>query len=393
MQFTQNPKALSETSYISVDLTARNPEVLDADIVAMAVQREPERRIYVVLASGRLCELLFRREGELDVVAWAHVETDGRVEGVTVLPREDEDVVYLVVRRRNAAGLWQRFIERLGPERPLMDCDRYHLDSALGYELEKPNSVVTPSATINTPGSGGGLLLGIPQPSAVTVTADNPIFAAGDVGKVMWLNGGRGTITAVLSSTVVRLNITSELDDIDPCPALQWGMKTPTATLSGLGHLEGRSVRVWGDMTDLGDYTVSSGTITLTQPVSVAYVGLPMRSRWKSLKLAYGAQKGTALGMRKAIKAMIVLLYKTGSALRYGTSAGSRPKQAFSKMYALPTRTPAVPYGEPVPLFSGESDRAADAQYDPDLRLVFEVDGPAPATIAGLVPILDEKDR
>lgn len=393
MQFTQNPKALSETSYISVDLNARNPEVLDADIVALAVQREPERRIFVVLASGRLCELLFRREGELDVVAWSVVETDGRVEGITVLPREDEDVVYLVVRRRDAFGLWQRFIERLGPERPLMDCDRYHLDSALGYELEKPNTVITPSSTVNTPGSGSGLLLGLPQAAAITVTADEPVFTAGDVGKVMWLNGGRGTITDVVSPSIVRLNVTSELDDIEPCPERQWGLRAPTSTLSGLGHREGQVVRVWGDMMDLGDYTVSGGSITLSQPVSVAYAGISTRSRWKSLKLAYGAQKGTALGMRKAIKAVIVLLHKTAAALRYGTSAGSQPKRAFSKLYPVPTRTPAVPFGEPVPLFSGESDRAADAQYDPDLRMVLEVDGPAPATISGLVLILDEKDR
>lgn len=377
MQFTQNPKALSETSYISVDLTARAPEILDAKIVDIAVQREPERRIYVVLESGRLVELLFRREGELDVVAWSVVQTSGRVERVTVLPREDEDIVYFIVRRRNSSGTWQRFIERFGAERVLMDCDRYHLDAALGYELTKPEITITPSATTGS----------------ITITADADAFVVGDIGNVIWLNGGRGTITARASATSITVTVTSELDSTAPCPPLRWGMKATTSTLTGLSHLEGQTVRVWGDMTDLGTATVSSGSITLPQAVSVAYAGLAHTSRWKSLKMAYGAQKGTALGMRKAIKAIIILLYKCGGALTYGKAIGTGLARSFTKMRAVPTRTPAVPYGEPVPLFTGEAEHAFDAHYDKDSRLCFEIEGPAPCIIGGYVPILDEKDR
>lgn len=377
MQLTPNPKALSETSYISVDLTARAPEIVDAEIVAMAVQREPERRIFVVLASGRLVELLFRREGELDVVAWAEVITDGRVEDVTVIPREDEDVVYFIVRRKNASGAWERFIERYGPERPLMDCDRYCLDAALGYELSKPETVATPSATTGT----------------ITVETDAAAFTAGDVNKILWINGGRGTITAYTSTTEVTVSVTSELLDTDPCPKYRWGIGTPTTSLSGADHLEGQTVTVWGDQTNLGTYTVSSGAVTLDQSVSVAYLGLAPRSRWKSLKLAYGAQKGTAVGMKKVIKAVTLLLYRTAGMLTYGHARRHGMKQSFQKMRPVPLRTPEVPYGEPVPLYSGEVNCAFDAQFDEDARLVFEIDGPAPCTISGYVPIIDERDK
>lgn len=369
MQFTQNPKALSETSYISVDLTARAPEILDARIVDIAVQREPERRIYVVLESGKLCELLFRREGDVDVVAWSVVQTSGRVERVTILPRQDEDIVYFITRRQNAAGTWQRFIERLGKERVLMDCDRYHLDAALGYELETHAVTITPSATT----------------SDITIAADEPVFASGDVGKVIWLNGGRATITAYSNTQLISATVTSTLTTDEPAAPYRWGKKTPASSLTGLSHLEGQTVRVWGDMTDLGTAVVSSGSITLDQSVSVAYVGLPYRSRWKSLKLAYGAQKGTALGMFKAIKSIVLLLYKTASALKYGSS--------YSKLYEVPTRTAETPYGEPVPLFTGEKLHAFSAKYEADTRLCFEVDGPAPCILAGYVPLLDEKDR
>lgn len=377
MQFTQNPKALSETSYISVDLTARAPEILNAKIVDVAVQREPERRIYVVLESGALCELLFRREGELDVVAWSTVPTSGMVERVTVLPREDEDVVYFIVKRRNAAGSWERFIERFGPERVLMDCDRYHLDACLGYELTKPETTATPSGTTGS----------------ITVTVDDDTFVVGDIGRVLWINGGRGTITARTSGYAVTMTVTSELDSTDSCPAGRWGLRSTATTLSGLSHLEGQTVRIWGDMTDLGTAVVSSGSITLPQAVSVAYAGLAFTSRWKSLKLAYGAQKGTALGMIKAVKEIVLLLYKTGAALTYGKAIGPGLKNSFQKMRDVATRTPAVPLGEPVPLFTGEKPHAFDAHYNADARICLEVEGPAPAIIAGFVPIIDEKDR
>lgn len=377
MQFTQNPKALSETSYLSVDLTARAPEILNAKIVDIAVQREPERRIYVVLESGRVCELLFRREGELDIVAWSIVKTEGRVERVTILPRADEDIVYFIVRRLNAAGTWERSIERFGPERVLMDCDRYHLDASLGYELTKPLTTLEPSGTTGS----------------ITLTVDDTTFVVGDVGKIVWLNGGRATITAYTSGFVVTATVTSELDSADPCPALRWGMNAPASTLSGLDHLEGQTVSVWGDMTDLGTATVASGSVTLPQEVSVAYAGLEHTSRWKSLKLAYGAQKGTALGMHKAVKSIILLLYKCGGALTFGKGVGPGLRRSFTKMFPVPTRTAAVPYGEPVPLFSGEKDHAFDANYDPDARICIEVEGPSPAILTGFVPILDEKDR
>jgi hypothetical protein len=377
MQFTQNPKALSETSYIAVDLTARAPDVLDARIVAIDVQREPERRIYVVLESGRLCELLFRREGDLDVVAWSVVQTQGRVEDLVVIPREGEDTVYAIVRRRNAANEWRRYIERLGSERVIMDCDRFHLDSAVALELTKPDTVATPSGTTGS----------------VTVAVDDDTFVNGDIGKVLWINGGRGTITARANGYTVTMTVTSELDTADPCPSQRWGMRTPTASMSGLSHLEGLSVRIWGDMADLGTATVSSGAITLPQSVSVAYAGIPYTSRWKSLKLAYGAQKGTALGMRKAIKSIILLLYKCGASLTYGKAIGTGLKRSFIKQRAVPTRTPDVPLGEPLPLFTGEKDHAFDAHYEPDSRLCFEIEGPAPAIISGFVLILDEKDR
>lgn len=372
MMFQQNPQALSETSYVSVDLTELAPTLADEQIVRIAVQQEPNRRIYAVLKSGKAVEILFRPE--IQIRAWSLIETDGRIEDVQVIAQEDEDRVYFVVRRK-VNGTWKRFIERLGSEEIDNDEDCYHLDSALRLDLTRPDTALTVSAKSGT----------------VTMTSDDAAFAGGDVGKILWVRGGRATIATYSSSTVVTATWTTQPDGYDEddeefvaAPGW-WGMGANVSVLSGLDHMEGDSVRVYGDMQDLGAYTVSGGAITLSQPVSIAFAGRYYRSRYKSLKLSYGAQKGTALTQPKAIKQLGVALFRTGPSLKFG------PR--FTKLRPIETRTAATPWGEPVKLFSGEKEKAFDADWNTDARLCFECNDAAPATVAGVVPQMETRDR
>src|SRR5690606_39106549 len=73
------------------------------------------------------------------------------------------------------------------------------------------------------------------------------------------------------------------------------------ATVLGLSHLEGKSVVVWADGKDMGVYTVTGGSITLSEAVAAAdvLVGLPYQATYKSTKLAYAAAAGTALAQIK----------------------------------------------------------------------------------------------
>jgi len=59
-----------------------------------------------------------------------------------------------------------------------------------------------------------------------------------------------------------------------------------TTTITGLSHLEGESVIAWGNSKDLGTYTVSGGSITLSEAVTLAYIGLTYQGTYKSAKLA-----------------------------------------------------------------------------------------------------------
>lgn len=368
MQFTQNPKALSETAYISVDLTARAPELFDSNIAGIAMQGDPERRIYAWSKTGRLYELLFRREADLDVVAWADVITDGRVECVSVIPETEQDRVYFCTRRKTYSGSWRRAIERYTDERYQSPDEFGHLDAAVRLLLTKPDTVATPSGT-----SG-----------VITITTDDDVFATSDIGATIWINGGRGVITDRPSASSVTVSISTELLSDKPASGGRWGYGQAMTTITGLDHLNGQTVRIYGDRKDLGTAVVSDGEVELPEACSTAIVGLPVRSRWKSLKLAYGAQKGSALTMPKAIKRIGLLLHQSGPGITFGPS--------FEKQWPIKIRSDEA-WNEPVRLFSGEKEVTFDGGFDPDPRLCIEVNGPDPATVAGYVPSIDERDR
>lgn len=379
IQFVQNPKALSDTAYIAVDLNELSSELMWDGITSVAIQRTPEPRIFCVLGSGICRVLLFRRDiGDLGVAAWATLKTRGGViEHVTVLPETSGDTVYFMVRR-TVNGTVQRCLERLGDSIVLCDEDLYHLDAALELNLERPDTRAVASAATGT----------------ITIKTDDDAFVSGDVGKVVWICGGQAVITARTNATqvtaTVRFPLTVLDEDGDPEAAAsgRWGMGDEVDRVEGLDHLIGETVRIYGDMIDLGTATVDvDGGVDLPRDCSVVRMGLDVVSRFKSLKLAYGAQKGTALNQNKSVKNASLILYRTGPTLMFGHSF------ATNDLKPVDTRSTEVLPGQPTPLYTGEAFRGQNGAVEMDARQHYEVRGPAPATLLAHVLDIDTRDR
>jgi hypothetical protein len=159
-----------------------------------------------------------------------------------------------------------------------------------------------------------------------------------------------------------------------------------STTISGLDHLEGESVVVWANGKDLGSYTVASGSITASEAVTTAIVGLPYTAQYKSAKLAYGAQNGTAINMKKRPIHIGLLLFDTHyQGLQYG--------QDFDNLDGLPlvesnettaAHTVWEEYDEPV--------MALDGSWDTDARLCLQATAPRPCTVAACVIGVDTKE-
>jgi hypothetical protein len=100
-------------NYASRDLTGVVPDLLNAGVVRLAVQRQPDTRIHCIRADGTVAVLIFDRLE--NVVCWIEVETDGVVYDAVVMPGDIEDAVYYVVERE-VDGSTVRYLERWATE-------------------------------------------------------------------------------------------------------------------------------------------------------------------------------------------------------------------------------------------------------------------------------------
>lgn len=296
--------SVEANDYVSQELSRYNPTILEAGVARVAIQRNPDTRIWNVMQDGSIVLVVYEKSE--DVVAFLQITTDGTFEDVVVLPNSDSDDVYVIVNR-TINGVTKRYRERLAYDtQTLGDAETYLADSFIVKTL------------------------------------------------------------------------------------------AASASVTGLSHLEGESVVVWnltaGTPYMTGDdpttFTVTAGAITL--PASITgdvVVGIPYTGRWKSTKLAYAAQTGTAMSQKKNILQVAPILYSTHNrAVKFGPS--------FDKLQVLPR----VIKGKDV----GASAMLADYDYDAfslpgewsnDSRLCLEFRSPLPGTCLGVGILMESHEN
>lgn len=85
-----------------------------------------------------------------------------------------------------------------------------------------------------------------------------------------------------------------------------------TTTITGLGHLEGEEVVVWGAGKDLGTYTVTSAQITgLPEAVTSAIIGIGYSALYKSTKQGLSDALGMPMNQQKRIDQIGLVLANT----------------------------------------------------------------------------------
>jgi hypothetical protein len=117
--------------YSSRDLTRLNKYICKPGAVDIAVQRQPDTRVWFVKSDGTMAMLVYERAD--DVVGWSRFETDGFIEAVCVLPSQNDDIVYIVVRRV-INGQTVRHVERLTVSSETEDGDgSFLVDSSVRF--------------------------------------------------------------------------------------------------------------------------------------------------------------------------------------------------------------------------------------------------------------------
>ena len=151
-------------------------------------------------------------------------------------------------------------------------------------------------------------------------------------------------------------------------------------SLSGLSHLEGKTVVIWGNGKDLGTKTVVGGVIdTLPEAVTTATVGLGYTAQWKSTKLSYVvAGEDLQLTFHKRIFQIgFVLADAYDQSLQFGPSfdvLDDMPLYENSEAVGTDTRQS---YDEELIEFPGE--------WSSDSRLCIQAAAPRPVTVLAAV--------
>lgn len=147
----------------------------------------------------------------------------------------------------------------------------------------------------------------------------------------------------------------------------------PATTISGLAHLEGKTVSILADGAVHPQRQVQGGQITLEQPSSKVQVGLPITADLQTLPLAV-SMEGYGQGRQKNINK---------AWLRVVRSSGIFTGPAPDRLVEAKQRT-TEPYGSPPGLKTEEIEIVQRGQWDDGGQLWVRQADPLPLTVVAL---------
>lgn len=358
------------------DLTVLSSHLVRGyEIKAMTLAQVPNSVLWCVRNDG--AKLGFTYMPTQEVFSWHRHDTDGAFESIVSIPEGDEDAVY-VVARRTIAGVTKRYVERL-ESRELRRFgsgeywfDRaFFVDSGLTYDGRRAGTAVLT----------GGTDWKYPNPLTLTTSAST--FDAGMVGRSVIMYGG-GTSADPGQILVVQISAFASATSVTVIPqtvvpvslrgvsATRWGLAA--STISGLGHLEGKTISILADGNVAPQQVVAGGAVALDSPSLVVHAGLPIQADFETLDLAL-PNNPAFLGNKKRVNGVVVFCDESR-----GFFAGpSKDKLREYKQRSTEN------YGEPIKLLTGRAEVPIIADWSESGRVFIRQDDPLPLTILGVM--------
>ncbi|MFA7278767.1 MAG: ubiquitin-activating E1 FCCH domain-containing protein [Sterolibacterium sp.] len=232
----------------------------------------------------------------------------------------------------------------------------------------------------------------------VEFSASSSVFSSDSVGQVIRVGGGKAIVITYTSPTSVIADVVQPITETIPNdPSLQpvpaspgdWTITPTTDVVSGLNHLEGKTVAILADGSVMANQVVTNGQITLPSAYSSIVVGLPYTCQIQSLFLD-PAGIPTVQGKRKNIYSVTVRV-NDSRGISVGTNqpdASTQPNGAtlpWTNMKEVKERNALITAGSAIPLFTGDYYINVPASWDTRGQVAVQQTYPLPANVLAIV--------
>jgi hypothetical protein len=155
-------------------------------------------------------------------------------------------------------------------------------------------------------------------------------------------------------------------------------LEAPTEEISGLDHLEGKTVDVLANGAVEQALTVTAGKITLQRAASNVLVGLPFTSQLTPMPLDPGPmQDGTAQSRKFRVHRIVLRLYK---------SLGGEVETGLNQWDVVFSRSAGDPMDSSPPVFTGDKEIYLARGYESKGNVSVRQAQPLPLTLLGIIP-------
>jgi hypothetical protein len=354
--------------FITGDLSIRAAHLFDNfNIVDMCYAKSPQPLLWFVSTTGKLLGLTYVPEQQIG--AWHQHDTDGVFESCTVVAEGNEDSLYVIVQR-TINGNSVRYVERMATRQVNLLKDCFFVDA--GSTFNGTNLTAT-TVTVT-----GGTTWG--PADVLTITASSSLFVwpgTTDVNDAIVLTDSTGAsyrlkILATSSPTVA----TAKVDKVIPValratPTIVWAFARDT--VSGLSHLEGKTVSILADGAVMPQVVVTGGVAVLERASVVVHVGLPYQSDLQTLPVALNIDAFAQGRVKNVNQAWIRVFQSSGVFVGPDANKLTEAKQRTTE-----------PYGSPPALKSDEVSVAMTPTWAQSGQIYIRQSDPLPLTIVGI---------
>lgn len=241
----------------------------------------------------------------------------------------------------------------------------------------------------------------------VTFTASTSIFSSGNIGSVIRVDGGIATIVSQTGTACVA-NVTQPLTQFipnsltfQPVPAApgDWSLSVPTTTVTGLNHLEGKTVSILADGSVVTPQVVTNNSITLPHSASAISIGLGFTCQLGTMYLEPAGQPTTTQGKRKLLQAVTVRVQDTrgisvGCNQPIASTLPDSENVIWTQMAEIKERNASQPPGTPIDLYTGDTvPQTVFGGWDKKGIVNIQTNYPLPATILAVIPLYSMGDQ